>query len=688
LNSYNISFTPSEHWFQKIENLDISYNNFTNFTLIESFPRLNKLNLEHNRISSIVINIPALYLEYMNLSNNQLENISNIKILTNLKFLDLSFNRLESLNTIIKPLNSLIFLEELNLTQNCFNKDFVTIVNQTIDCVSKLGKQPDFEGFMNYRGYVFKNIRSRIKILDNIIISEYETEHLNGLKFDRIESNSSKFQGIENDANRKSKEKLDESFRSKKSNKSLRKDPSLNVINKREEELNENQIIKVSSTRNINKDILTEENSQGITNQILLKKENSFINSYKENKPHIPLPQKNTGFRVKQSISRINEKYRNVYAILKKTIAKLADPNGFIDIFNLKLFFSDLKKYYRSIDNLDYIITEADKASDQSIFPNKVHINDFSKIMKTDKFSSVYEALLFTINNKNSGGNNNQSFRNSSRQSSRRESKNNVTEGLNNINNIYQSSNRKKGERNNDNNSIPFELRNNDLKYDYGDPGLRNQLNNYQLEQNKYNNFHTNKTQTGFLKRTFENNTQNTCVRDKIKTVSKFKTPHLKNKEILKGGKTCYSKEDIHDSFFFSSFYQKESELISNEDLLISLIQCVRIPLFPLKYCQYNNLFTYKLSEKHKEYKLLNNFFRQFNLTLINSLKYFCLEKQEKYFSSKETEITEALLLFDTPDVEIESKFESKGNLENPLCLFDNPLKVSEKIKYNLFNIL
>ncbi len=681
MNSYNISFTPSEHWFQKIENLDISYNNFTNFTLIESFPRLNKLNLEHNRISSIVINTPALSLEYMNLSNNQLENISSIKILTNLKFLDLSFNRLESLNNIIKPLNSLIFLEELNLTQNCFNKDFMTVVNQTVDCVSKLGKQPDFEGFMNYRGYVFKNIRSRIKILDNIIISEYEREHINGLKLDRNETNTGKFKGTEIEANRKSIEKLEESFRSRKSNKSIRKDPSLNIMNKREEEVNENHIIKVFSTRNINKEILTEENSQGFANQTLLKKENSFINSYKDNKPQIPLPQKTTGFRVKQSISRINEKYRNVYAILKKTIAKLADPNGFIDIFNLKLFFSDLKKYYRSIDNLDYIITEADKASDQSIFPNKVHINDFSKIMKTDKFSSVYEALILTINNKNSGCNNNQSFRNSSRQSSRRESKNNVTEGLTNINNIYQSSNRKKSERNFDNNSKNIELRNNELKYEYKDTGIRNQSNNYQFEQNKLNNFQTNKTQTGFLKRTFENNSQNTCTIDRINTLSKFKTPHLKNKEILKVGKTCYSKEDIHDSFFFSSFYQKESELISNEDLLISLIQCVRIPLFPLKYSQYNNTFTYKLSEKHKEYKLLNHFFRQFNLTLIQTLKFFCLEKQEKYFSSKETEITEALLLFDTPDNETESKFDSKGNLENPLWLFDNPLKVSEKIK-------
>ena len=103
-------------------------------------------------------------------------------------------------------------------------------------------------------------------------------------------------------------------------------------------------------------------------------------------------------FKVRQPVIKIIDKYKQVYAILKKTIVKLADPNGFIEIFNLKLFFSDLKNYYQSIDNLAYIINESEKVVASSILPNKIHINDFSKIMKSEMFYSIYDALLKTIN--------------------------------------------------------------------------------------------------------------------------------------------------------------------------------------------------------------------------------------------------------------------------------------------------
>ena len=665
----------------------MGFNNLCEFSLLERSSRLKHLNLENNKITEFSVKFSSNSLEFLNLSNNSLTNVNSLKHLVNLKNLDLSNNRLDSLYSVIHSIKELFKLEELNLSQNTFNKSF-NFIYEDLDCVSKLGNQKDSDGFMNYRAYVIKHFQINLRVLDLICITQYEkglikTEEKekqeNLLTFNQV--NSAEINIISDVRHLNDKDCKTSSLKRELNLETLKTDEDIKGYETEKEKTNKNTL----------KEVIKQDRIQPIRKTSNTKENHCQTSRVKERSPNIPLPVKND-FKIKHQNLKLNEKYRNVYVILKKTIAKLADPNGFIENLNLKLFFTDLQKYYKFIDNISYILSETEKLSFKTIFPNKIHINDFAKVMKSDNFNCIYEALLTTINNKSSNP-----------YSHRPITKDSITVGNTYKNNdkcIVKETHGDTGKNitNSKTNIIKNPvydkekiLNSNDLNFNYRLQSSKRSTREQLLPmketdlQDEYDNPLMNFEMSS--KNIKNNQNKKEIINDKNYKDDSFSrtkhiTPLLKNKECLIDNNRKKSKNEFNESFLFGSYSNKDTNSISNEDLLISLLQCVRIPVLPLRYSEYSKVFKYDLSESNKESKLLIQFFVQFNLNLIEIKKFYCLERQEKYFNSKDTEITEALLLFAITDENKSTNFYFQKNQSNfQLGLFDNPLKITDNLR-------
>ena len=302
--------------------------------------------------------------------------------------------------------------------------------------------------------------------------------------------------------------------------------------------------------------------------------------------------------------------------------------------------------------------------------------------MKSDKFHSIYDALISTINsntNKHKMAitkvSNSDSFKDDSVKGSHldnerrnhikiKETSNSIheNESHSNKNELNVSYKRQSSFRSEREKLVPMK-----------ESDLIEIQNNALPSFNKSNNYCNNNINPQ------ENSFENTF---NIFSINKHKTPHLQNKENIKHINSKNKYNDYNESFLFASYSNRDINDISNEDLLISLIQCVRIPLFPLKYSEYSKVFKYSLLNSNKEYKLLSQFFIQFNLNLAEIRKFYCLEKQEKYFNSKDTEITEALLLFAKADEKSSNFYLQNKDSNFQLCLYDNPMKITDDLRY------
>jgi len=98
----------------EVEELDLSWNNFSGIVNIDCYPNLKILNLSHNQITRIE-NLTALTkLEILYLNANHIKEIENLEENRSLRFLYLGDNQIESLHNI----NYLDKLEYLYLDRN------------------------------------------------------------------------------------------------------------------------------------------------------------------------------------------------------------------------------------------------------------------------------------------------------------------------------------------------------------------------------------------------------------------------------------------------------------------------------------------------------------------------------------------------------------------------------------------
>ena len=237
---------------------------------------------------------------------------------------------MDSLQSLIKSIKELILLEELNISQNSFNQSF-NFNNEELECVSQLGKLKDVDGFMNYRSYIIKHFHCNLRVLDYICITDYERGSIkteegqqNLLTINKVAS-MTEIVGRHQESSKICSYKREFTVNSHKS------DEELNVYVS-DKDISRSKVLKENKKEVVN-----------VSNDSTNKENNTYKRSIKERNANIPLPLKKE-FKVKNVNNKVCEKYKNVYAILKKTIAKLADPNGFIEILNLTFILSYQKQ--------------------------------------------------------------------------------------------------------------------------------------------------------------------------------------------------------------------------------------------------------------------------------------------------------------------------------------------------------
>ena len=359
-----------------IQFYECSYNNLNNFVISGSHNHIKNLLLDNNKLMNIEFedkNDICDNVELFDLSYNLFVEINFIENFTNLQKLNLSFNQLRNLNNVVKELEKLKTLRELNLIENDFNRNFYNL---------EVVPNEIFNNLLDYFNHPnVKNLnKKQIKSYRNFLI--LGIENLNNLDMIGIsieEKSDAIKKGIPNNNN---------SFYSKKNNylmNSMRSDKTNNNQNTSRNKFkenfnhdftisNNNKMANISTTAGY-QNIITKEKFPTINSKTL------SINESENN--------------LNNEIEIIDES-KNTYKILKQTFINLCDSNGFIIYKDYIQLANDLASIYNIENFFNEINKETKLLVKNSLLPNKFHIRDFIKLLKNSK----YEKMFFIIEKK------------------------------------------------------------------------------------------------------------------------------------------------------------------------------------------------------------------------------------------------------------------------------------------------
>ncbi|MCR9289046.1 MAG: leucine-rich repeat domain-containing protein [Bacteroidetes bacterium] len=159
-----------------LQEVNLSNNEITDFSVLQSLKNLTKLNVSGNKISDVTWLSKLGNLKSLNLSKNHIPNIEELETLSSLTHLNLKRNRLRN----VEPLKKLTQLQSLNLDNNII-KNFDSLSDLTLLTLLILSKNKikDISFLQNLTNLTNLNLESNSLIQIDALEKIVSLDHLN-----------------------------------------------------------------------------------------------------------------------------------------------------------------------------------------------------------------------------------------------------------------------------------------------------------------------------------------------------------------------------------------------------------------------------------------------------------------------------------------------------------------------------
>ena len=364
------SFTIHESLSQ-IEFIELSYNNLSLFTIEGCHPFLKNILLDNNKLMNIEFpnrNISFKNVELIDVSYNLLNKTSFLELFPSLQRLNLSFNQISSLKELVKILRNFSQLQELNLIENDFNRNYYNVDVITQELFNNLEdylKHPlvggtNGQGISYYRNCLIVNIDS-LAFLDMIAITEREKERA-------FKENEQNPEPLLRKSNIKEKHKSVSNYNNVMNSAFYQSNVCSKSFNN--SMVKENDNTKAFSKSNISNSKL---NLQGNNHQGEVS--------------------------VKGNSSIHNKEQNDIYQMLKQLFLNICDSNGFIIYKDFSSLCGELSLVYSIESYMNQLLTEIKKIAKSSLLPGKFHIKDATKILKYPQYEQMYNQIISKLHN-------------------------------------------------------------------------------------------------------------------------------------------------------------------------------------------------------------------------------------------------------------------------------------------------
>lgn len=735
LKSNNISKFEVINSLQNLESLELSSNHLSNFRFNTELFNLKSLLLDNNKLNEIKIEKSIESLEILDISNNYFRHSKILKNFPNIFNLNLSFNKFEDLSEIIQIIKNNKFLKEIVLIENCFNKNLynLEILNaDNYECLFDYFKAVEsFEKLENkklineYRANLIVKTPSLTKI-DYIAISELERglvvktmqeTIINGNKFTPLDKKKNNFLSdlsdcTDNKNSKKIEKSQDDKIKIEKNNKFDSKEKEAKIKFKTKS-FKEEPNVDLTSELNYNYNIKVEQPKERERNRDFDYNMNNL------NK----LPYKVTDVDKDNQTSQHMKEKRNIYKILKRTYARICDRNGYMSFSSFKNLTLDVTQIYTEIEkNLKELIHDVNKLIKNSIFPNRIHLHDLSNILKSEKYSPMFDIIAnrFFANQNTSVGNLSLSSAASNVSIYNTCVNKNYSINYNNNNNDVTTKYEKK-EKVNKNLEMLTSLdlvpedkmyvnqcRDVKIKSNYNEnvilnrnkrePEMRQEVKTVRkgnVEKNyddKIFNDRSNKGTEKYEKK--DKNNDNFSKTEKYSNKPKTPpkkiqgSPFLYNQPLHKTLKQQTKEEE--NLLILSNYDNNITPDLSDKNFLRKFLFYIMNPPKQIKYEEYSNILKYEVEENKKEYKFLKHFLVNFSIENFKLIKLFCVEYFNTLFNnyiSFEFIHENNILIFYSEymeNLEYSKKdllfnYENKKFENTQLILEESPIKILEK---------